>query len=509
MKKYSRNILLLTLLLSGCTAGFEEINTNPKTRDSIPPGDQLTAAAYFIDAGREMGYPNLYIFQPMVQYLTGIEDMSKGGKYIHNEFYNSRMWENLYGKSLKQLVDLIENHRGDSSLVNYLAAARILRVYVCSLLTDAYGDIPYSQAGLAYYDKIYTPQYDKQADIYADFFKELAEATAQFNPERESIDNDIVYNGDLEKWKRLAGSLRLRLGMRLSKVNAVMASEQVRAAIAAGVMEGGQDNFRMLHDDYAYPDLRGNGYAQALQEDRVYQWARGCSTFVEYMKQDNDPRLPTYFVNRDADGIDITPVTNYLSMAPGMYYWDDEQDYLSPEGVRVPAVHKYCVLSQSFYQLANPFLHMGYAEVCFLLAEAAVRGWISGNADHWYQTGIRAAIEQLKYYPEIGYIPESTVTAFVMAHTLSPGKEIEQINMQKWIALFPNGFEAYANLRRSGYPVTAPITDMGNESQTGGVMPRRLYYPSTEAFSNPVHYQDALDRMGGTDNWLHRVWWDQ
>lgn len=508
MKRYRWNILLLMILLSSCTAGFDRINTDPKTKERIPPGDQLTAAAYFMDGGREMGYPNLYLFQPMVQYLTGAEDMGRGGKYIRDEFYNNCMWENLYGKSLKQLVDLLENHKGDTALVNYLAAARILRVYVFSLLTDTYGDIPYSQAGLAYYNKIYTPQYDKQSDIYPDFFKELAEATAQFDPAKEGIANDIVYNGDLEKWKRLAGSLRLRLAMRLTKVNGITAREQVRAALAAGVMQGPEDNFRMLHDEYAYPDLRGNGYSQALQEDKAHRWARGCRTFVAYLKAEKDPRLPTFFVNKDAAGKDITAITNYLSMAPGLYYWDDEEDYVSPEGVVVPAANKYCVLSRSFYQLGNPFLHMGYAEVAFLLAEAATRGWIPGDANNWYQTGIRAAIEQLKLYPDITYIPDETITEFVTAHRLTAGKEIEQINMQKWVALFPNGFEAYANQRRCGFPVLAPITDMGNESQTDGIPFKRLFYPSTEAFSNSIHYQDAINRMGGTDDWLYPVWWN-
>ncbi|PWV46170.1 SusD/RagB family nutrient-binding outer membrane lipoprotein [Chitinophaga sp. S165] len=506
--KRSRWSLLLIILLSSCTAGFEEINTNPKTKERIPPGDQLTAAAYFMDGGREMGYPNLYLFQPMVQYLTGPEEMGRGGKYIHDEFYNNCMWENLYGKSLKQLVDLLENYKNDTIYVNYLAAARILRVYVFSLLTDAYGDIPYSQAGLAYYDKIYTPAYDKQADIYPDFFKELSEATAQFDPSKEGIANDIVYNGDLGKWKRLAGSLRLRLAMRLTKANGIVAREQVKAAIAAGVMQNAEDNFRMLHDNYAYPDLRGNGYSQALQEDNVHEWTRGCSTFVEYLKAEKDPRLSTFFVNKDASGNDITAVTNYLSMAPGLYYWDDVEDYVSPEGVVIPATNKYCTLSQSFYHLGNPFLHMGYAEVAFLQAEAAARGWISDDANTWYQTGIRSAIEQLKYYPEIAYISEETVTEFIRAHDLTPGKELEQINMQKWVALFPNGFEAYANQRRSGFPVLAPITDMGNESQTNGTPPKRLTYPSTEAFSNAEHYQDAVNRMGGWDDWLHPVWWN-
>jgi len=509
MKRYILNICWLLMLLSSCTAGFEKLNTDPKKKDSIAPGDQLTAAAYFMDGGREMGYPNLYIFQPMMQYLSGAPGMSAGGKYVLKEFYNNCMWENLYGKSLKQLIDLLERHKEDTALVNYLAAARILRVYVFSLLTDAYGDIPYSQAGLAWYDKIYTPPYDMQSDIYTDFFKELREATAQFDETKAPIENDILYNGDLRQWKKLAGSLRLRLGMRLTKVNAITARQEVQAALAAGVMEGWEDNFRMLHQSYAYPDLRGNSYAQALQEDNVYQLAKGCSTFVNYLKQENDPRLPTFFTSQDAEGNDISAITDYMSIAPGMYYWDDTAPYASSQGIVIPAANKYCFLNIPFCRLESPFLHMGYAEVAFLKAEAVVRGWMSGDANALYQEGIRAAIEQLKLYPEIGYIPEDVKETFINAHVLTAGKEIEEINMQKWVALFPNGFEAYANQRRTGYPVLAPITDLVKESETNGVLPRRLYYPSTEAFSNSVNYQKALDRMGGTDDWLQHVWWDK
>lgn len=509
MKQYTWCIYLLLLVFSSCTAGFDEINTDPRRTDSIPPGDQLTAAAYFISGGREMGYPHLYLFQPMVQYLSGAPGMRAGGKYMLNEFYNNCMWDNLYGKSIKQLADLLARHKDNAEMVNYCAAARVLKVYVFSLLTDTYGDIPYFGAGQAWYGKNYTPAYDRQADIYMDFFKELKAAALQFDDTKPPIDNDILYGGNIGKWKRLAGSLWLRLAMRLTKVNPLIAREQVQAAYAVGVMLDAQDNYRMLHDDYAYPDLRGNGYAQALLEDNVYQWAKGCSTFVHYLKAEHDPRLPTFFANQDAEGNDITAVTDYLAIAPGLYHWDDERPYTSPAGMVIPAANKYCFLNQPFYQLKAPFLHLGYAEVCFLLAEAAVRGWVSDAANHRYQEGIRAAIDQLKLYPEIAYIPEEDINAFVNAHTLTPGKEIGQINMQKWVALFPNGFEAYANQRRSGYPVLAPITDNGSESETNGVMPRRLFYPAMEAFSNTKHYQEALDRMGGTDDWLYPVWWDR
>ena len=98
---------------------------------------------------------------------------------------------------------------------------------------------------------------------------------------------------------------------------------------------------------------------------------------------------------------------------------------------------------------------------------------------------------------------------YIAAHSLDAGKEIQEINEQKWVALFPNGYEAYANYRRTGYPVQGAIEDVGLESETNGVLPRRLFYPATEAYDNATNYNAALQDLGGTDNWLKPVWWDK
>ncbi|HEY0609582.1 MAG TPA: SusD/RagB family nutrient-binding outer membrane lipoprotein, partial [Chitinophaga sp.] len=142
-------LLFVALLQYGCTKDFDAINTDPLRGKDIAPGQQLAAAAYYLNGGREMGYPNLFLFQPAVQYINGAEDMRAGSKYIRDDFSNDRIWEIFYGKSIKQLTDLIVRCQADSSLVNYIAAARILKAYIFTIITDAYGDVPYSEAGLA------------------------------------------------------------------------------------------------------------------------------------------------------------------------------------------------------------------------------------------------------------------------------------------------------------------------------------------------------------------------
>ena len=500
-------LLPLLILANSCTKDFDSLNTDPTKGSSIAPGQQLTGAAYYLDGGRAVVYANLYVLQPFVQYMSGPWGMRAGSKYIRTT-YPDAVWTTFYGQSIKQLVDLIQRNKADSSLVNYIAAARILKVYIFSLLTDLYGDIPYSQAGLGYYQSIYTAKYDSQQSIYTDFFSELDGAVKQFDQTKDAIDNDIVYNGNIGQWKKLANSLRLRLAMRLTKVDLATAETQAKAAIEGGLMVSADDNFKMIHEAYAYPDLRGNGYAQALQESDTYLYSAGTTTFVNFLKQNNDPRLPCYFVNQDANGKDITGLTNYIPIDPGLYWWDNWGDFIAADGTDIPQANKFATIHRSFAVLQSSFLHMGYAEVQFLLAEAAYRGW-AGNAGQYYHNGISAAIDQLSMYPGMVTVSASDKANYIAAHPLDAGKEIQEINEQKWVALFPNGYEAYANYRRTGYPVLGAITDVGLESETNGVLPRRLFYPASEAYDNATNYNAALQNLGGTDNWLKPVWWDK
>ncbi|WP_341837371.1 SusD/RagB family nutrient-binding outer membrane lipoprotein [Chitinophaga pollutisoli] len=512
MKRISYIVMsCLTLILAGsCTKDFDSINTDPTRGANIAPGQQLAAAAYYLTGGRETGYPNLYFFLPRAQYVTGSWGMRSGGKYIRNDFYNERMWEIFYGKSLKQLIDMLERSKNDADLTNYIAAGRILKAYIFSLMTDAYGDVPYSQAGVAYYEKIYTPKYDKQEDIYPDLIKELTEAAAQFDAGKQPLLNDIVFNGNVDRWKRLANSLRLRLGMRMSKVDAVAAAREVKAAVDAGVMTSADDNFKIIHENFGFPDLRGNGLSQAFHEESTFKYTIGTNNFVHYLKNQQDPRLSSFFINRDPDGEDITDLTGYISVTPGLYWWDNWGDFTAPNGRVIPHANKFCTINLPFTQLQASFLHMGFAEVQFLLAEAAARGWAGSNAQQFYHNGIRAAMKQLEMYPGMAAIPQAQVDAFVTAHPLPANDStIKHINMQKWVALFPNGYEAFANQRRTGFPVLEAIEDVGTESETNKVPFRRLFYPGTEAFTNTVNYQDALQRIGGANDWLKPVWWDK
>ena len=186
--------------------------------------------------------------------------------------------------------------------------------------------------------------------------------------------------------------------------------------------------------------------------------------------------------------------TLYEGVKPGTFRWDLPGGSNSASGI------------QPYLKLrTTPFLHVSYSETQLLLAEAAVRGWVSGSAADYYKNGVEAGIKQMVIY---GATPatQANIDAYVNANPLTAGSELEQIGTQIWVTYLFNSIEAYSNWRRTGYPHLVPITN--SDSGTGGVVPTRLYYPNDEMQKNEKNYLDALSRMGGKNDWLGKVWWD-
>ena len=158
-----------------------------------------------------------------------------------------------------------------------------------------------------------------------------------------------------------------------------------------------------------------------------------------------------------------------------------------------------------------PFFHLTYAETEFMLADASLRLGLSlgATAEEHYKNGLRAACMQLTYYPGTVAITDQQINQFIADNALQPGKELEQINTQLWINYFLNGPEAYANLRRSGYPnLPSGYRIDGYSDGDTKVMPRRLEYPLSEKSLNTKAVDDAAQKMGGKDDWNNSVWWD-
>ncbi|MDO5981222.1 SusD/RagB family nutrient-binding outer membrane lipoprotein [Flavivirga spongiicola] len=519
------SIFVMLFALSSCTEDFEEINTNPNVFNSIDPGNQITKIQLDLVGVQFTSWANnLGICSPMVQHLGGSWWTQHGGQYrVVERPHWYALWEGSYPNEVKNIVDLVHRTKDVEEFKNTRAAARILKVYIFSKLTDLYGDIPYSEAGKGFIDKILQPKYDRQEDIYTDFFKELEEAVQSFDSSSQDVRGDLMFNGDIEKWKRFGNSLRMRLGFRISKVNPSESEKQVRAAINGGVMQSNDDTCMVTYGEFNFGtgENRGNAISQVFRATPNSEGFRLTNTLVDFMKNTQDPRLSIYggtylSVNSGEYGQDLTEHLK-LGITYGAMWWNEWADFgdLVDGGgnyvAYVPHAQKHMQPSKYVAALNAPFFHMTYAEVELLLAEASIRNWGASDAQSHFEKGIRASMELVSQYPGAPPIEQSAIDDFVAANPLPATfpDDMRVIHEQMWVNFFLNGEEAYADFRRSGYPELVPFTSVEwYSSGTGGIIPRRHFYPEFEATNNPINYQEAVDRMGGTDDWLNRVWWD-
>lgn len=545
IKKYLLPLFLAGIFLAtGSCNKFGDINTDPINPTSMDPLKQLIYAQMNFSGSRTVYLRSgMGIILPLLQQMSGTNTGASGSRYTYSESVYSALWTSDFLNLITNLVDAVENSKEDADRPNLHAMCRIMKVIAFARLTDLYGDIPYSQAGKGYIDLNIYPTYDKQEDIYNDFFKELREAYAMLDESKDKVSTEQYFHGDISKWKKLANSLRLRFAMRLVKVNPEKARTEAEAAVADGVMESNADICSVKYEDIqsSGTELRGNGLSVAMTST-IY---RINTTFLDFLKPDDpanpvDPRLygytRSYYSQPSGSGSnmflrpDITKeVDDYYAALPGNNAYSgvvglDQGNTsivnfpaLSAISINVPGVGARNITHQDQRrQVANyltywdaPFLVMTYSEVSLLLAEAKVRGWNVGanDAETFYQDGVRASIDQLQIFRNAPAL--SGIDEFVASKTLVPGSELEAINTELYLSLFLNPQEAFANWRRSGYPV---LISTGTPADRP--MIRRFQYPLNEEDQNNSNVSEAVARINGVDgegvdSFLNRVWWDK
>ena len=502
--KFKQIIIAILVLFTavGCTEDFDALEKDPVALTANPAGQLTFTQLCMSGDGFYQWRTNLIYSGGFVQHYAGAWNVTEfGSKFKKDDGYATALWRNVYANELKNVVDILEKTSNDPKTVNMNAVAKIMRVMVAQRLTDIYGDIPYSEAGLGFSKGIVTPKYDKQEDIYTSFFKDLDEAYNQLNAGGGTVKGDLFYNGDIAKWKKLANTLRLRLGMRISEVKPAEAEKQVKAALQNGVFTSNDDNCIMHHldatfnDDPASIDFRGNGLAYAFNGNENAD--HFSSLVIDYLRNNGDPRL-TMLATPKTGSMNWGPVQPgeelYVGVKPGVFQWEVDGGSTAVSGI------------QSYYKKkTTPYLHVSYSETQLLLAEAALRGWVSGSAADYYKKGVEAGIKQLEIYGAPA-ATQASIDTYLSAKPLVAGTEKEQIATQLWITYIFNSIEAYSNWRRTGFPHLIPITNP--DSETGGITPTRLYYPNDEMQKNEANYLEALSRMGGKNDWLNKVWWD-
>ena len=579
IRTYFKNIIAVCSVCCGlavicaCSDSYmEDLNTDETKAESIEPSAQLTTA--LLQTYGDFGFMDTYR-----SYITGFTQHFAGGwnvtNYagsVHAEDDQMRLvWDQLYGVGIKNIVDAIANSEDKP---NMNAVLRIHRVYLMGILTDIYGDIPCSEAGLGFVKGIATPEYDKQEDIYNFFFEELAACVAQLGSGNDRIGGDVTsLNGEVAAWKRYANSLRLRYAMRISDVNAAKAQKEFQKAFTAdgGYITSAVDDAYIIYTDGPFTlydgsrdlDFRVNALGEILYGQDPTSPTFVCSTFFNIMKDNSDPRLYRvcrhYINTKRAEtkpdrewNVDVTDeVIDYLKRTndveqpnnPGAAWYNDWVN--APANAEIPTLEKLVNLypeagfdgSNYPARMMRPFLNIdfempdrpgtliNYAEVEFLLAEAVLKGWnVPGTVADHFENGVRASIDWMNthYLQASEKIGKDEVDEFVKALVAGSLKENakEAINTQAWILHMMNPSEAWANLRRSDYPVLMDRSKLGKFEFTYDdenlQTPTRLRYPILEDQYNHENYNEAIQRIGtknskgeDVDDWHHRVWWDK
>lgn len=523
--------MLGTALTTACTSDFTEWNTNPnEATEDMLDWDNARTGSYFLQMEQNV----LVVAQSAagigtdryqtVEIMGGdgfvgyfgfpSPSINSAGRYNWNkESWYGDMFTTNYTRtmnawrSLKQAID-------DENDPRY-ALAQILKVAAMHRVTDTYGPIPYLSFGVE--NEV---PYDSQKDVYYRFFEELADAVETLAPyanagETLFTDYDCVYRGDLTKWVKFANSLRLRLAMHLAYVDASKAQQEAEAALAAplGVMTEATDIAQLQHisplETYESPI-----YIVGVS----WKDLRMGATLDSYMNGYEDPRLASYF-NTTTDG-------TYRGIRAGMANTVSKDAY-APEAegsltglFSVPNVNS---TSNVVWMLAS--------ESYFLRAEGALRGWSMGDtAENLYRKGVETSFAENNAGDASSYLADDTLTPadytdpvtaaystdargdITIAWNEADGfeKNLERIITQKYIALYPNGQEAWTEFRRTGYPKVFPVCV--NESNGGCVdtetQIRRLAFPQSEYNTNREQLDKGIALLGGPDNPGTKLWWD-
>jgi len=465
-------LLVSVALAAGCSDDFVSINQNPNA-PTESPSEFLLVSAMQRGVQATHGALGRGTIGNIVQHTSAIEYAWDDRYDIRDGTFNGA-WNTMYSAPLMDVEAIIQNETA-ANFPNRLAVGMILKAWLFHHVTDLWGDVPFREA-LQGASSI-APGYDPQQQIYADLINMHKEARAKIQPGALAFTtHDLFYNGDMTRWSRLSASLQLRLGMRMSEADPNLARTTVQEAIAAGVLTSRADDalMRWLNDNNS-ANPWWSGASEAAGGARI------SATIVDTLSSMNDPRLPIYARPNNAG--------QYVGMRPGL---DDNHAIQFVARSRI---------GERFVRVRNtPSVIISYPEVLLLRAEAAQRGWVAGDVAALYHEAIA---EHMRF---LG-IAEGAITAYLAqpAVVYNAARGREQILLQKWIMLFGNSLEAWAEWRRTGVPTITP----GPDNVTNGRVPRRMLYPSDEQSLNNSNLQAAISRQGGGTQLWDRLWFDK
>lgn len=472
--------LAAAICITACTGDFEEINTNPNEPELISPSLLLpNAIQVSVDRywGHSTRYERLNIDAAMcwIQHIArNIYINSEGDNYELPVSVSSGTWENVYRNSLVNFESMLRLAApGEPSAnVNYEGIALVMRSFTYSYLTDVFGPIPYSQAlkGTAA-EAIYSPAYDSMEDVYAGLLEDLKLANEKLTIGGPSVSGDILFDGDILAWKKFANSLRLKLANR----QAAKKPAESRAIMQEILANPSEFPVFTRNEDYAalnHANVIGSRNKMFDVFSTRSDW-NISATLVDRLLELDDMRITAF--------AKPTPLGTYAGLPNGL---TDE----------AAATFVASTIGDRFLDPEAPSVLMTYAELLFILAEAAFDGDIQGDASGYLEQAIRASHQQYDLEMPSDYMARlGTITK-------------ETIMTQKWIALFGQGIEAWTEYRRTGFPVM-PQPHPSAIFTNNGVLPTRLEYPLSEYSLNSQNVARGVELLSGEDNMRSRLWW--
>jgi len=503
--KASLTAVSLVAGLTACDADkLTEVNANPNAPERVQSSALFTSGVAGVmqnlrGAGMEHGLGGVWD-QHFAEIQYPEDDLSKPRNATIEFFWTALYAGTLTGPTQGSLQEFVQILKQETN-PNIIAPTLVMRAFTIEAITDFWGDVPFTQAGQGADD--YTPAYDSQQSIYDSIFVSLDRAVAIMDPEdlvegHWLSDADPVYAGDLDQWTKLANSLHARAAMRISFVDPSKATAELTKALSGPVFESNDDNAAVVWPGGTLANPLCLNWSDAdcggTRDDQ-----RVSKRLVDTLKVNNDPRLfayaePTGASQKDAPSTCDIPYRGY------------------PNGLNTPSETNTCtgkVFSLGDYSrptlairsATSPSYIMTYAEILFIKAEAAARNLIPGDPAALYNEAITASMEQWGIAPGdiAAYLGQAKVTYKGGAAGLN------QIAYEKWVALYNQETEAYAEWRRLDYPVLVP-----GPNQTPSLIPTRLPYPDIENSLNAENLAAAEAAQGSADNTTikGRVWWD-
>lgn len=491
----------------GCNNFDEDINVDPNNVSTVPPSYLISAAQRDL-VGRILSvsgfdeFGTLYTQQLAQKTYTTLERYET----VESSF---TAWYADGNYNLTEVIRLnTDESTKDAALAsgpneNQIAVAKILQCWSYMNITDIWGNVPFSEALKG--RENFFPQYDNQRDIYVAMIQDLKDAANMMVP--GDIEGDLVFGGDISKWSKFTGGLLMRIGLRVAGADEAMGRDAFAAGMAIGALESNGDNAIYT---YAGDENNASPYYASFELQNRLDYAVSHVT-LEKLGNLNDPRIHKY-----AD-----PVEQVLGAKPDLApqdFWDKYVASTVTVGGLTYAGQPYgyaqniatllgtsnvSYVGSYFKQATAPTVLMNYAEVLFNMAEGVERGWISGDAETYYNEAIAASMRY--YYPAESDLATADIDAYIaQADVAYDGADwMATIHEQKWLASYLQGLNSWSEWRRTGYPVLEAAPD----AIEGRDIPRRRAYPESEFQLNRENYEAAISAMGGntTDE---RVWWD-